>query len=162
MLLHDVIVVEQPIRRRSSVNTCRRRREQSLLRIGQNASRCCQPREEARRSEWRATRDQTLLARDGACPCGEVVRAEQIAADWARQQFVSRFSARPFGPRAQAWFLTVAVISDQPCSAHQTRRTRVRENCRDVQVHELSLEELGSPRRLSRALLRRAVYGHPR
>ena len=162
MLLHDVIVVEQPLGRGACIHVVSGRREQSLLRVGEDPSRLGQTSQQARWTQRRAARDKPLIARHRTCARREVICAQQFTTDRTRQQFVGRFRSRALRASTHVRIRSGAVISGSSVCAHQTARLKNNGRCRNGGVHELSLEELGSPRRLRRTLLRRAEFGHPR
>ena len=87
VLLHHVEVVEQPLARRADVDVAVGGGREPLVRIVEDAAGLVQPGEEPRAPAGGLGRNP-LLPRDGPGPLGEVLGAQQLAADRAGEQIV--------------------------------------------------------------------------
>ncbi|HVE79257.1 MAG TPA: hypothetical protein VNA89_10370, partial [Gemmatimonadaceae bacterium] len=88
MLLHDVEVVEQPFACGADVGFPVRRGGETRVGTVQDPPGAIEAHEQRRAPPPPAGRGQALLARDGASALGEVLGAQQLAADWSREQLV--------------------------------------------------------------------------
>ena len=90
VLLHHVVVIEQPFRGRSSIHARRSFCQQSVLRLGENPTCLREACEQSCRSKRCAARDESLVARDRARPRRKVICAEQFTTKWACEQLIGR------------------------------------------------------------------------
>ena len=88
VLLHDVIVVEQPVRGRSDVQRLDVGLVQLAIRFIEDPARLDEAGEEARRLVPGVVVALRLRERAGAG--GEVLGAEQLASEWAGDQVLER------------------------------------------------------------------------
>jgi hypothetical protein len=87
VLLHDVVVVEQPIPRRPNVGVLRGRLGESLVRIVEDLTRAGESGEQ-RGSALAAPVDQLLGTRLGAGALGQMLGAEELSADRTGERFL--------------------------------------------------------------------------
>ena len=83
VVLHDVVIVEQPLPRRSDVAPGSRSVGQAPVRILDDLARCAQALEQPRRTVTARVTFQLLCTRDSSRALGEMIRAKQLAPDRA-------------------------------------------------------------------------------
>ena len=88
VLLDDVVVVEQPVARRSHFAAAVRRIEQSAMGAGENAPRTVQPREQ--RGLPAPPSGEPLRLGEGLRPLGQALGAEEVTANRAGQHRLVR------------------------------------------------------------------------
>ncbi len=94
MLLHHVVVVEQPLARRPDVRSRRRRAHQPRVRVGQHLPGDVEPAEQPRLARSLRERADDLRASQAPRALGEAVGAEQLALDRTREEVLRGLGTR--------------------------------------------------------------------